>query len=185
MLKLTCDKVGLVVLMKVWFDMKPIENVGNEVPGGKEGNSKAKTETSSKLSNKGDDWVNLHLKYLKHCKNCKCCSLSLFIKKSDNVCYDCCKVWWWGHPTSSSVSTRTSVEAMLNPQLKPSLFKFLIRQQNSLKIVIVIIVIVIVITIILEHQSRAPPTLRTANNLILFERARHLTYFKERVLIWW
>ena len=110
-------------------------------------------------------------------------TLSLFIKKSDNVCYDCCKVWWWGHPTSSSVSTRTSVEAMLNPQLKPSLFKFLIRQQNSLKIVI--IVIVIVITIILEHQSRAPPTLRTANNLILLERARHLTYFKERVLIWW
>ena len=39
--------------------MKPIENVGNEVPGGKEGDSKAKTETSSKLSDKGDDGVDL------------------------------------------------------------------------------------------------------------------------------
>ena len=45
--------------MKVGFDVNPVENVVDEVPGGEKGYSKAKAKTSSKLSDKGDDGVNL------------------------------------------------------------------------------------------------------------------------------
>ena len=85
--------------------------------------------------------------------------------------------------TSSSVSTVTSVEAMLKPQLKPPLQKAKFDRKNDdchhhhghhhhqphlhqlnhddLHY-------------ILEHQGRTGPTLRTAHHLVLLERARHL-----------
>ena len=49
----------LVVSLKVGFDVNPVEKVVDEVPGGEEGDSEAKTKTSSKLCHKGDDGVNL------------------------------------------------------------------------------------------------------------------------------
>ena len=45
--------------MKVGFDVNPVENVVDEVPGGEKGYSKAKAKTSSKFCHERDDRINL------------------------------------------------------------------------------------------------------------------------------
>ena len=47
--------------MKIGFEGDPVNDVVNEVPGGEEGDSKAKAKTSSKFSHERDDRVNLEM----------------------------------------------------------------------------------------------------------------------------